>query len=100
MKCAYALSYCQKRSLEAIEKYIALFRNFNAQNSWICLGAKNFIGAVISNIMKYSTRLKGKFRLNEADIVGFHPWIKPFIEEVKGKGMELRIFKRYCRGSC
>jgi hypothetical protein len=36
--------------------------------------------------MKYSTKLKGKFRLSEADILRFHPWIKPFIEEVKSKG--------------
>lgn len=41
--------------------------------------------------MKYSTKLKGEFRLSEADVLKFHPWIKPLLEEIKNKGWNYRF---------
>lgn len=36
--------------------------------------------------MKHKIKLKGSFSLNEKDILEFHPWVKPLLEEVRNRG--------------
>lgn len=41
--------------------------------------------------MKYTIKLKGEFSLSEDDVIKFHPWINPLLEEIKEKGWNYRI---------
>lgn len=41
--------------------------------------------------MKHKVRLKGKFSLREKDVVEFHPWIKPLLEEIVKRGWKYEI---------
>ncbi len=39
----------------------------------------------------YTIKLKGKFDLKEEDVLKFHPWVKPLLEEIRDKGLKYRI---------
>lgn len=41
--------------------------------------------------MIYTVRLKGKFDLKEDDVLRFHSWVKPLLEEIKKKGWKYHI---------
>ncbi|ADC66527.1 conserved hypothetical protein [Ferroglobus placidus DSM 10642] len=36
--------------------------------------------------MKHKVKLKGTFSLSEKDILEFHPWVKPLLEEIRSRG--------------
>ncbi len=41
--------------------------------------------------MVYAVRLEGKFDLKEEDVLRFHPWVKPLLEEITNQGLKYRI---------
>ena len=41
--------------------------------------------------MIYTVKLKDTFDLKEEDVLKHHSWLKPLLEEIKGKGLEYRI---------